>query len=748
MVGKTYPELNALSGAVRDTDLMAFYRSPGPLAQSSAETLREFMTVASAIDAREYGVVTDGTDCAAALRLAISASITQGKALQLPAGTIRINTAIEVVLSDYSSYQTSFCPGIRIQGWGQGRTIIDSRVANGYWLSIDNNNPHTSTFQGILGGYLSGMTIRNGASTAVSSGIKLTVAYQFLIEDVHFFDLSGTAIKIVCIQGDNDGSVQVVVHNCRIEQCDVWGIDAEAATNKNEISFLEISNTFVQSCGMNEAKTVTAITKANPAVVSCTAHGYANGDKVYLCGVTGMTQIDSMAASLAYTVANATANTFELSGINSSAFTTFTAGFVLPRDPQSGGIKWKGQQLRLINSGSVTCQNVGFYIPEDGGLAQDVVLQNYTSENNGGFGVQIIGVRNLRADVIQVYSNQSFSPPIYAGWLIDGQTAVCSDILISQPLVRATAAETNYTYFKAMGSGVDLQTVRVVKDVYKESGYAGQTWFSGFRFDPVPEQCGLLVVSGTDLRLAPTDAGNFTLGRKGAPTIGTVRSVTGSAVPVCVEASGINQSNALVGGGALANNTTYNVYLYDAANTLGRWALDINTTAPVYDAVVGRDVMTGSADRIFKGRVRTDGAGQFITTDASWLNPLPYSSNSVGSGSWWWVNTVGWLALRTSSTLPSTSADANYFLKPTSEEIVMFDPASVPAGGFIQADVTLTNHAANDQILGVSRAGGWGDIGVAWSTKAANTMRLTLFNGTGAPIDLGSANIFVEKMVR
>jgi hypothetical protein len=731
-----------------DSDVLALYRSPGPAKRTTAETLREFMTVASAIDAREYGVVTDGTDCAAALRLAIAASITQGKALQLPAGTIRCNTAIEVVLSDYTSYQNAFCPGIRIQGWGQGRTIIDSRVANGYWLSIDNSNPHTSTFQGILGGYLSSLTIRNGASVAASGGLKLRVAYQFLVEDVHCFDLSGTGLKVECTAGDLDGSVHVVVDNCRFEICDGWGIDAAAGFGLNEISNLEISNTIIPSCGLNEAKTVTAITRANPAVVSCTAHGYANGDMVYLCGVTGMTQVDSMAASLAYTVANATADTFELSGINSSAFSVFTAGFVLPRDPKSGGIKWKGQQLRITNSGTVTCQNAGLFIPGNGGQAQDVVLQNFTAENCGGFGVQILGMRSLRADIVQVYSNQSFSPPVYAGWLIDGQTQACSDIIVSQPLVRATAAETNYTYFKGLGANLDLQSVRVKDVAYKQDGFAGQTRFSGLRFDAVPEQCGLLVLDATTIRLAPTAAGNFAAGRRAAPTTGTVRSVTGEVVAVSVEAEGISQPNTLVGGGALANNTTYNVYLYDAADTLGRWGLDINTTAPVYDTVVGREVMTGSADRIFKGRVRTDGSGQFVLSDAAWLNPYQYPGNSVGADAYWWVNSVGWLSLRTTSTLPSSSPDANYFLKPTSEEIVVFDPASVPAGGFIQADVTLTAHAANDQILSVSRAGGWGDIGVAWTTKAANTMRLTLFNGTGAPIDLASANIYVEKMVR
>ena len=55
------------------------------------------------------------------------------------------------------------------------------------------------------------------------------------------------------------------------------------------------------------ADTISAITKANPAVVTATAHGLANGDWVSL-DVLGMHQLDKSVCR----VANVTANTFEL----------------------------------------------------------------------------------------------------------------------------------------------------------------------------------------------------------------------------------------------------------------------------------------------------------------------------------------------------------------------------------------------------------------------------------------------------
>jgi hypothetical protein len=76
-------------------------------------------------------------------------------------------------------------------------------------------------------------------------------------------------------------------------------------------------------------KTISAITKANPAVVTASSHGYENGDEVVITAVGGMTEVNGKR----FLVADKTTNTFELQDkdgvdINSSSFTTYTSGGV------------------------------------------------------------------------------------------------------------------------------------------------------------------------------------------------------------------------------------------------------------------------------------------------------------------------------------------------------------------------------------------------------------------------------------
>ena len=70
------------------------------------------------------------------------------------------------------------------------------------------------------------------------------------------------------------------------------------------------------------SKTITAITKANPAVVTASSHGYSNGDRIVISGVVGMTQVNNVE----FTVAGVTTNTFQLSGVNSTNYTTYASG--------------------------------------------------------------------------------------------------------------------------------------------------------------------------------------------------------------------------------------------------------------------------------------------------------------------------------------------------------------------------------------------------------------------------------------
>lgn len=75
------------------------------------------------------------------------------------------------------------------------------------------------------------------------------------------------------------------------------------------------------------AKTITAITKASPGVVSSTAHGYSNGDYVKITA-QGMWQINARV----FRVCAVATDTFQLedvsggTGLSTAAFDTFTSG--------------------------------------------------------------------------------------------------------------------------------------------------------------------------------------------------------------------------------------------------------------------------------------------------------------------------------------------------------------------------------------------------------------------------------------
>lgn len=73
---------------------------------------------------------------------------------------------------------------------------------------------------------------------------------------------------------------------------------------------------------LGTAKTITAITKANPGVATSTTHGLANGDYVILKSIEGMSQANYLVAR----VANKATDTFELEGVDTTNWGTFTSG--------------------------------------------------------------------------------------------------------------------------------------------------------------------------------------------------------------------------------------------------------------------------------------------------------------------------------------------------------------------------------------------------------------------------------------
>jgi hypothetical protein len=70
------------------------------------------------------------------------------------------------------------------------------------------------------------------------------------------------------------------------------------------------------------AAALTAITKASPGVASKTAHGIADGTVGYLSIAAGMVEAHEQAVM----TDNAATDTFELAGLNTTNYSTFTAG--------------------------------------------------------------------------------------------------------------------------------------------------------------------------------------------------------------------------------------------------------------------------------------------------------------------------------------------------------------------------------------------------------------------------------------
>lgn len=78
---------------------------------------------------------------------------------------------------------------------------------------------------------------------------------------------------------------------------------------------------------LEAAKTITGATRANPCVITSNAHGFSNGDWVFISGVLGMTQLNGNT----YIVAGVAANTFQLHDldgnlVNSAGYTAYASG--------------------------------------------------------------------------------------------------------------------------------------------------------------------------------------------------------------------------------------------------------------------------------------------------------------------------------------------------------------------------------------------------------------------------------------
>lgn len=135
-------------------------------------------------------------------------------------------------------------------------------------------------------------------------------------------------VESVAVLSQNDAEDQVWITVKRT----IDGVDNRYIEYFKPIDFGdEIKDAFFVDCGLTwdggEALTdIESITRDNPAVVTHTAdHGFEDGDLIQFTGVEGMTELNCGPTN-AYTVANKTDKTYELSGIDSTEYAAYTSG--------------------------------------------------------------------------------------------------------------------------------------------------------------------------------------------------------------------------------------------------------------------------------------------------------------------------------------------------------------------------------------------------------------------------------------
>ena len=116
--------------------------------------------------------------------------------------------------------------------------------------------------------------------------------------------------KFVCEAKDSSSSVRLIPFEFNITQAYVLEL------GNNYIRFFKDNGQITET-----DKVITAITRANPAVVTSSSHGFSNGDHVWLNSIVGMTRLNGRR----FVVANQTTNTFELTGENSTSYDAYAS---------------------------------------------------------------------------------------------------------------------------------------------------------------------------------------------------------------------------------------------------------------------------------------------------------------------------------------------------------------------------------------------------------------------------------------
>ena len=165
-------------------------------------------------------------------------------------------------------------------------------------------------------------------------------------------------------------------------------------------------------------RTITGITKANPAEVTTSdTHGFVNGDQISIQSVNGMSEINGTIATINVT----SPTTFELAGVDSTLFSTYTDGGVAEK--LGAGLGWQG--------------GTGVDIFLQSGGNRSMLANDFTQINDLGFGALL--TNNALAELVSMFTYYC-----HTGYYADKGSNI-----------RSIAGNNSYGFFGMVAEGSD-----------------------------------------------------------------------------------------------------------------------------------------------------------------------------------------------------------------------------------------------------------------------------------------------------
>jgi Flp pilus assembly protein TadG len=258
---------------------------------------------------------------------------------------------------------------IYITGIG-GMTQINNRI-----FTVANTATNTYSLSGEQAGSYSTYTSGGTAQECLNSGCNVVITSAS-----HGFS-NGNTVHIDGVGGMtqiNDDEFTV----------------ASAATN----TFV-LSGIVGTSYGNYTSGGQVCLTSNCPVTITSNSHGFANGAIVYISGVSGMTEVNDTT----FTVASATTNTFQLSGINGSTYGTYTSGGEI--DCTTAGCKYYrflnasgwSPAYKLYQISTCATERVGSDAYTDVAPSTSYVGRNYAPSNAPCLSNQIVPLSTDKA---------------------------------------------------------------------------------------------------------------------------------------------------------------------------------------------------------------------------------------------------------------------------------------------------------------------------------------------------------------